>query len=393
MTHPGPGTPDPGMPSPSQPPVPPQAGSAPTEPGAPTGHPPVPPQGGAPWPWAVQQPMRTVETEPLEYHRLLRGVPKYRWWKPLVIAGLAAFFFLILNLTVGFVLGAIVFAAVPMDEAMTLIESIAVPDTQNPVTILVGLLSVVLTMIPAVWFAYWIVGVKPASRVLSVALKLRWGLIGRTMGLSVLAIILMNALGVAIGMFLPLDDVEIEPAQIDVQAALLSMLIVLLLVPIQAAAEEILFRGAFMQVIGSWLRSPWLAILIPSVAFALAHAPTYGIWGMTSVGMMGVTAAYLTWRTGGLEAAISLHVVNNLVAFTLMATGLTGSTDQNDDSMNPLGLIGQALGFVFYVWITLRVFKKQGYGWQRIDLLQVPDASVQAPSHAQPIEPPPEARP
>ena len=344
--------------------------------------------GATSWPWAMAQPMQTVETEPLEYHRLLRGVQKYRWWKPLLIGLLTAFFFLLFNLLIGFIIGAVVFAIVPMSEAAGLLETLVLPDTQRPVTVLVGLTSVIVTMIPAVWLAYWIMGVKPASRVLSVALKLRWSLIGRTLWMSVLAIIIMNAFGMIVAMFLPLEAEAIEPTEVDVQAALWSMLIVLLLVPIQAAAEEIIFRGAFMQVIGAWLKSPWLAILIPSVAFALAHAPTYGVWGMASVGMMGLVAAFLTWRTGGLEAAISLHVVNNLFAFAIMSTGLMGSTDQNDDGATPIGLIGQAVGFAFYVWITLRSFRKHGYGWQRIDLLQVPAPPVYAnaaPAH--PLQP------
>ena len=39
------------------------------------------------WGWARGTPpqLRIVETEPLDYHRLLRGTSAYRWWKPLAL--------------------------------------------------------------------------------------------------------------------------------------------------------------------------------------------------------------------------------------------------------------------------------------------------------------------
>ena len=59
--------------------------------------------------------------------------------------------------------------------------------------------------------------------------------------------------------------------------------------------------------------SPIIAVALPSFVFAFAHI--YEIWGMLSVASMALVAAWLVWRTGGLEAAITLHVVNNIVGF------------------------------------------------------------------------------
>jgi hypothetical protein len=42
-------------------------------------------------------------------------------------------------------------------------------------------------------------------------------------------------------------------------------------------------------------------------------------WGFADLVVFGVLTGYLTIRTGGLEAAIALHVVNNLVAAGLAA--------------------------------------------------------------------------
>ncbi|WP_449276869.1 CPBP family glutamic-type intramembrane protease [Leucobacter sp. GX24907] len=334
----------------------------------------APAETPAQWAWAQPVVTRTVETEPLEYHRLYRGVANYRWWRPLLVLVLTLTFYLLLSVIFGMVVGGLLFLFNSPDQVFALVETLAIPDTQNPLSVLVGLSSVIVTMIPAVWLAMRVSGVRPAKRVLSVALRVRWGLLGRTAGYAALALIGVNlAVSVTAGLLLSGGDEPIpEMPDIDVQAALISMGIVVLLVPLQAAAEEIVFRGALMQALGAWLRSPWFAILLPAIGFALAHITTYGFWGMLSVGIMGVVAAWLTWRTGGLEAAIALHVVNNLIAFGAMSTGLGGSTDQNDDGITPIGILAQAVSFVLFIWLTLRGFRKGRHGRTRVDLIQVP---------------------
>lgn len=343
------------------------------------------------WAWAAPTAFETRETEPLEYHRLFRGAQGYRWWKPLVAALLALVCFFLLSLIVGLALGAVLFAVYPWDEVMQLVGDLAIPDTQKPLSIVIGLTTVIVTMVPSVWFSMWVVGLRPISRSWSVALRLRWRLVGHTAWIAVLTMVLMSIVDIGVGLLFLTEDPAAEPAQVDVALALWSMLFVLLLVPFQATAEELVFRGLGMQVVGAWLRNPWFAILIPALGFALAHAPTYGVWGMASVGAMGVVAAWLTWRTGGLEAAISLHIVNNLIAFGIMSTGIAGSTDQNDDAASPLGLIGQAVGFAFFVWMTLHMFKRGGYGRSRIDLIRVavPGRPPVPPVYAPPISAPP----
>ena len=57
--------------------------------------------------------------------------------------------------------------------------------------------------------------------------------------------------------------------------------------------------------------------------FGLAHG--LAIQGFLAITVFGVVAAWLTIRTGGLEAAIALHVVNNVSMFLFdAATGRGG---------------------------------------------------------------------
>ena len=77
-------------------------------------------------------------------------------------------------------------------------------------------------------------------------------------------------------------------------------------------------RGWLLQGVGAWLRTPWLPIAVQAVVFAALHG--WGTpWGFADLVVFGLIAGWLTVRTGGLEAAIALHIMNNLVASVLAA--------------------------------------------------------------------------
>ena len=98
------------------------------------------------------------------------------------------------------------------------------------------------------------------------------------------------------------------------------ILVIVLLTPLQAAGEEYLFRGYLTQAFGGLFRSPRIArsvaVGVPAVLFAIAH-------GAQDVPLFfdrlafGVVAGILVVLTGGLEAGIAMHVLNNFLAFGL----------------------------------------------------------------------------
>ncbi|MFF8817467.1 CPBP family intramembrane glutamic endopeptidase [Leucobacter sp. NPDC015123] len=336
------------------------------------------PQAGTPavspqWAWAQQQPQFVeVETEPLEYHRLYRGAPRYAWWKPLVVLVLAASIYFAMNIAYSLALMPLLLAFDPDYVNDALFMQIApILDTQHPLSILLNLGTVAL-MIPAVLLAMLALGVRPVGRVWSVAGRIRWGLLWRTTAAAVLGVIVMNGVGILFGLAIEsfvanptAEPIAAEAPEFNATAALISFALVLLLVPFQAAAEEVVFRGLFLQVLGSWMRSPWLAIGLSTFAFAAMHI--YDIWGLLAVGLMGLTAAWLTWKTGGLEAAIAIHIINNIAAFGFMSAGLSGSTGQVESSGGIESVIGEIAGLALFAWLVVRIFKKHGYGRERID--------------------------
>lgn len=103
----------------------------------------------------------------------------------------------------------------------------------------------------------------------------------------------------------PSDFLEsAQPAFPELAALLFSAVIV------APVFEEIVFRGFLFQGLRKKTGAVWAAV-ISTVFFALIHTQ-YDFWGWISVGLTGVAACYMTWRTGSLKSAIALHALTNL---------------------------------------------------------------------------------
>ena len=105
----------------------------------------------------------------------------------------------------------------------------------------------------------------------------------------------------------------------DQWAALL--VIVLLMTPLQAAGEEYFFRGWIMQNVGAWFARPMVglvaSLIVSAVAFSTAHLSP-DPWILGTIACIGLAAGIATWRTGGLEAAIAIHAVNNMLSYVVV---------------------------------------------------------------------------
>lgn len=90
--------------------------------------------------------------------------------------------------------------------------------------------------------------------------------------------------------------------------------LILLTSPLQAAAEEFFFRGYLQQVIGSLVGRAWVGIVCSALVFAYFHGNQNVALFAHRLGF-GLIAGTLVWATGGLEAAIAVHVANNVLAY------------------------------------------------------------------------------
>ena len=107
--------------------------------------------------------------------------------------------------------------------------------------------------------------------------------------------------------------------------------VVLLLIPIQASGEELMFRGYLMQAVSRLTTRPWLLIAISGIAFMVPHFAnpemSNAIGGQVPMALnyllVGIGTAWLSVRDNGIERAIGMHVVNNVYAGVLV--GYEGS--------------------------------------------------------------------
>ncbi len=305
----------------------------------------------------------------LAYHRLAHSSPKYRWWKPLVTGLIAFAFFIVLSLVL--VVGLIIAVFVDPTGIGAEFEGLFVEgviDSTIPAVLAFTLVSIAL-MLPSLWLATLIMGPRPVGLLSSVTGRLRWRWMLR------LVLPALVAFGASFALYLVvLPPVMGEPpVQPEVSPNLWVMLaIILLLVPLQATAEEYVFRGYLMQLIGSWLKHPAFAILLPVPLFMIGHL--YDIWGLLDVGVFAVFAAWLTWRTGGLEAAIVAHVVNNSVIFIL---GEFGLVDTNTTQGSLIGVVVTAVTLALYSWFVVRLVRRHSI------------ETVRSIVEVQPVEPQP----
>jgi membrane protease YdiL (CAAX protease family) len=313
-----------------------------------------------PYPPVVASAPATVE-DPTPYHRLFRTVPGYAWWRPLVagvlfmvFAGVALIVVSVIWIVLAFLTGQITTDDVlsPGFEAQLLQSA---TDVANPLSLFL-LLASLAVLLPLVPLAMLCVGLRPVGLRHSVTFRLRWGWMLRC---AVPALVIT-----AVSTLLPIvwelaAGNTVEPVPVDSGTFVLLAVMIVLLTPFQAAAEEYIFRGLIMQVIGAWVRWVPLAIIISTVLFTIGHTQ-YELWGALSVAVMGAGFAIVTWRTGGLEAAIVLHVINNLVALLLLASGVLGTTQMSSEGTGPLAPIIQAVFTAAYVFWVDRMAAKQG---------------------------------
>ena len=346
---------------PTPPPDPPRS-TPPAEPfGAPgrptSGWPPPSPQPpyGAEPSTAQQRPGPVEPGGPpagLPYHQLYRAGWSGAWWRGLIgIACLAIGMVLLLPflLLVPFV---VYYAATGQEIASAVAELV---DLSDPTPAGLAYLNLALAgLIPLTWLLIrYLHGLRPRW-LSSVRPRLRWRFLLVCIGLSVIALLLT----VAVSSMLPQDSGTAVAGKLNEFTPTIRnfLLVVLFLTPLQAAAEEYAFRGYLIQAFGGMFKSAWLAVGASSLLFALAHGAQDPPIFFDRLAF-GVVAGTLVIVTGGLEAGIAMHVLNNWLAFGIsLAYGDMGS------ALNPTGgtwwsipvTLTQSLSYLVMAWWVAR---------------------------------------
>jgi membrane protease YdiL (CAAX protease family) len=284
------------------------------------------------------------------YHRLAVH-PRQRWWMPV----LATLGLVVLAVILQMILYAVAYIGVVIvDRPADPDETPALP---GYLEVGLGLASIAIAL-PLVLFAVRFVQSRPAGSISSVLGRLRWGWLGLCLLLATLATVLMLAGSIGLLHLTGDPDASLTGGDwVGVGTFVGGLAMLIVLVPLQAAAEEYVFRGWLLQAVGAFVRSPWPAIAVQAVLFAALHG--WGTpWGFVDLVLFGTVLGWLTVRTGGLEAAIALHVTNNLISMTLMAVDGSLTLDVTAADMPWPVLIVDAVTVVGYAavvaWLARR---------------------------------------
>ncbi|MGY1608533.1 MULTISPECIES: CPBP family intramembrane glutamic endopeptidase [unclassified Geodermatophilus] len=296
-------------------PVPWPLGPVPLPPGHAWPAPPPPGPHGPPWPAppgalppgvALAPPPGTPPHDvPVPYLLVMRA-RDWAWWRPLL--GLLLF-------TVAYAVAAFVVVLLVL---LTGVEpDLQLLDLVDPGVLLITNLSLIVA-IPIVWLL-WVVahGMRPGWSS-SVLARVRWRLF---VPMTVLALATLGiGIALSVGLGFAFGETEVT-GPVDDLAWLL--LVVVLTTPLQSAAEEYVFRGYLSQAIAGWMGNPRTgavtAAVVTAALFSLAHAPGDVVTFLDRF-VFGLAASAVVWLTGGLEAAIVLHAVNNVLVFLLAGT-------------------------------------------------------------------------
>lgn len=164
---------------------------------------------------------------------------------------------------------------------------------------------------------------QPVKRWITSARKFRWRLFlagGALFGVVMAAALAVTAITAPGTLKAPIFDVS-QALQLRIAYSL----ILLLVLPVAAAFEEIMFRGWVMQQTAAWTRNLFVILGVNAVIFSAMHFdPDPG--RNLSRAVVGVAFGWGALRLGGLEFSIGAHTVNNLM-IALFASTLGKATE------------------------------------------------------------------
>jgi uncharacterized protein len=289
----------------------------------------------------------------LPYHRIQEsGRPVL--WRPILGVLLMFLGFVVLGAAVASALFAVVYAATGQGG----VDIARLADLEHPTPAGLAFLNVALaTFIPlAMLGSRYLHGIPPGW-LASVRPRIRWRYLLACLGVSVVALVAT----LVVGSFVPGDDGDVSThAHAFTTTTLQYVLVIVLLTPFQAAGEEYVFRGYLTQAVGGVFHRAWVAVLVPAFLFGLAHGLGQSVPVFFDRFAFGVVAGILVVLTGGLEAGIAMHVLNNFLAY-----GLALAFSDMATTLNPTGgswwsipvTLTQSL---VYLWLAVLVARRMG---------------------------------
>ena len=242
-----------------------------------------------------------------DFITLPRTFEKYRWYKPIIV------------FIIGFIL-MVIFQLV-MDEIFINLYGLSFVDNlvnggyevlNNALAELYSDLGVIV-MIPALYIASKIVRDRPFSSYISKSGRWNFKLYLKALAIPLVLFIIFNAISAAI-----------TGPEGTFQLSFSYLIVILIFLPLQCIAEELVFRGLIMQTFGAWFKIPIVAVILQSIIFALSHG--YNTFGLFEIFVSGLIFGFFAWKTNDLEVSSALHTANNLSISLFVMLGIITPT-------------------------------------------------------------------
>lgn len=213
----------------------------------------------------------------------------------------------------------------------------------------------------AAWLVQRFIHYRTFTSLITAAARIRWSRIGWTLlltwGIYAVAAFILTSTGST--------EVYVNPER---SRMLPFVIATLLFIPIQCAAEEVMFRGYFNQALGRFIPSALVVFLLTSIAFGALHLANPEIGAAKDAGMFwlvfsgyclfGFVLSLMVWIDNGLESAIGVHTANN--AWAAIFINYEGSVlpvpglflQVSDPGKDTVAGIGILLLVLLGVWLT-----------------------------------------
>ncbi|MDR2896734.1 MAG: CPBP family intramembrane metalloprotease, partial [Propionibacteriaceae bacterium] len=181
----------------------------------------------------------------------------------------------------------------------------------TPAVFLINNLSIA-AFIPVAVLASWLIYKQGFGWLSSVVGRFRWRWWG--MALAVFAIGYAIYYAIQLALFGPqsfFGDMSWR------SSSLVLIIGIVLTTPLQCAGEEFLVRGLVARSIAAIIRPRLIGLAASAIGSSLLFMWLHSaadVWLNSYYTCVGLMLWWLVWRTGGLEAAVAFHIINNLMS-------------------------------------------------------------------------------
>lgn len=287
-------------------------------------------------------------------HNTQTGNSKWwSWWLGVVVIFICYLVIGAIPLIIGSALEVIVF-----DGSGTMMGG-----STNPLQFVLLMFSPIMLFV-GVWLAQRVIHRRTLTELLSAG-TFRWALVWQAM-----------AIWLGTGVVWTAIEALVYPERyawsFNLGAWLTIAPLVILLIPIQAAGEELFFRGYLMQGFARVWAQPIFLIIVSGVLFMVPHLAnpemSKALGGeipmALSYFLVGAGTAWLSIKDNGVERAIGMHVINNLYAGTLVGYANSALSTPTIISSNVidawLGVFSLIVSFAVLIWWPLPAAYRDG---------------------------------